>query len=297
VDGQPEGSGLNRIRLGPKQTAWVWASGQPGESAPDLVFWTANDGGTWNSSGEVGYHDVAPFGESAWVLGGACNDSPHPGCFSTLTDAPAGTDPSASDTQRPLPAERAKTFDLRRVSATEAFLLTGTNQADPPEPPQLWHTHDGAHSWQTVRMPRACNGAFHIALAAASPGTAWIDCQGEPVMTAPATLWRTADAGGTWRQLPQPPTFRYAADLVLLSAHHALITSGGRADVSETLDGGRSWRKVLPYQEIGNGPIEPGPGSALFSVNYQDEKATGVTSTLWRTGGPGQRWTKITLGP
>lgn len=296
LDGEPSGSTLNRIRLGPRHTAWVWASTQPGEVGPEPLYWTADDGRTWASSGEVGYRDVQPSGDSAWLLGGACHGPPPVRCFTTLTVAPAGTDPDASNTQLPLPGASRTAFALRRVSATEAFLLTGANHGDPPDPPRLWHTRDGARGWQAVRLPRPCDGALHIALAAVSPRLAWVDCQGEAVVTAPATLWRTTDSGRSWEQLAPPPTFRYAADLVLLSPQHALVTSG-RAEVHETRDGGRTWRTVLPYQEVGNGPIEPGPGGVLFSVLYQDEQANSVTSGLWRSAGPGERWTKITLGP
>ena len=116
-------------------------------------------------------------------------------------------------------------------------------------------------------------------------------------MAAPATLWQTTDAGRRWSQLRQPPLFRYAADLVLVDRRHALITSGGRADVRETRDGGRTWRSVLPYQEVGNGPVEPGPDGVVFSVLYQDDQARPASSSLWRTGGAGRPWVKVVLGP
>lgn len=238
TNGEPEGSTLNRIRLGPESTAWVWAAGQPGEAAALPLFWTADGGRTWNNSGEAGYRDVQPWGSSAWVLGGVCRGVPYSGCSTTLNSAPAGTNPYETGKELQLPDDDRQAFTLRRVSATEAFLLTGTGRGETPEPFHLWHTRDGARSWQAVALPRHCVDALDIALAAKEEGLAWIDCQVEGPMTAPATLWRTTDAGDHWKRLPEPPLFRYTADLVLVTADHALITSGGRADVRETRDGG-----------------------------------------------------------
>lgn len=297
TDGEPEGSTLNRIRLGPAGTAWVWAAGQPDDS-PQLLYTTADHGRTWENSGEAGYRDVQPWGNSAWVLLGVCHSAPlRPGCTSTLNTAPAGTNPYATGKQLTLPASTGHAFSLRRVSSTEAFLLTGGEHSERAPSWRLWHSRDGARNWEAMTLPVRCTRALDIALAALADGFAWIDCQEEGPMTAPATLWQTVDAGEHWRQLPQPPLYRYSSDLVLVDRRHALVTSGGRADVSETRDGGGTWRSVLPYQEVGNGPVEPGPGGVLFSVLYQDDQAQPATSSLWRRAGRNGRWVKVVLSP
>jgi hypothetical protein len=270
---------LNRLTLGLDGTGWVWDDRDDGGP----MWWTATRGETWQrSSGS--YRSVASLGPSTWFLSATC---PTPAtCSSALVSAVA--DP-AGGSALTLPDDQEQPLLLRRVSADEAYLLTGDGVAQPV----LWRTGDRARTWGRVTLPASCRG-WRVALETL-PAELWLDCQSEPTTGgAPATLWRSIDDGRSWTRLPQPPEFRSGALLTLLTPRHAFITGGSMAAVYETVNAGATWREVLPLREAGYGPVRQSSDGALATaLGPTDSGRAELRVSL--SGNP--TWTPVELDP
>ncbi len=147
----------------------------------------------------------------------------------------------------------------------------------------------------------------------ATPPTLWT-CNGQ---AAKLGVWRSTNGGVDWTQfLPNNQlvaavagnqSFRddaYSIDVDPTNSQHLIIGFHGFPGLSESLDGGQTWRSVVvPTGSAGMGDsvypffIEPSPaeaaGGATISTTWLTQAQWGSGNGMWRTIDSGATWTKV----
>ena len=195
---------------------------------------------------------------------------------STLTaDQIARTRP-----QPPFPATQ-----LVRVDDRMAYASTSNSLAI---------TRDAGSTWATVPLPK---GGCVTDLSATGPNSLWLVCGNDGAAgTMRKQLWRSDDAGATWRGPKELEYLGYANHIVADSKDVAW-RFGARAGLFHTTDGGESWHPEISrtYGEGGGAPsgfAVAGPDNAWI-LDHTGGRSS--TFTLRMTRDAGRTWRSVVL--
>jgi photosystem II stability/assembly factor-like uncharacterized protein len=131
------------------------------------------------------------------------------------------------------------------------------------DPTEVYRTSDGGTNWALVKTPDYFYSTFVPADANHAWFLGWSESSGQPV----ASLFSTADGGGTWRALgPVPPlTFNakggYANSFSFRSPSEGWFGAlAAEPTAYSSSDGGASWQpRALPTSCTVGEPLAPGP--------------------------------------
>ena len=167
---------------------------------------------------------------------------------------------------------------------------------------RLWASSDSGMSWRVRVVPctTADGGAALFAIALRHPHKWLIDCfdnkQSSQAQNTQHHLYRSADAGESWRRVSDPTRHNDPALLADNGAGHALLaTVGGGGDtLVGSFDGGRRWRPLL---RSGGGFfgwadlrfLTPQIGFVVGPTHYAPEH-------LYRTDDGGRNWHILPVG-
>jgi photosystem II stability/assembly factor-like uncharacterized protein len=113
----------------------------------------------------------------------------------------------------------------------------------------LYRSEDGGESFTPTSLSTAGTAFSALRVAPSDPRRLYLSSNG----TTPLSLWRSDDAGATWRELPHSlPELTRPYDLLLLhvAAHDpdhlwARVSAQGETHLLESLDGGRTLKRIL----------------------------------------------------
>jgi len=182
----------------------------------------------------------------------------------------------------------------------------------------VWKTTNAGTSWRNVTDGTSTiSGVGAIAVAPSDRNVIWVGT-GEACLREDLThgngVWRSTDGGETWQHLGLEDTRHIAAvrvhprdpDVAYVAAMGHAFGPNSERGVFRTLDGGKTWRKVLHLDdETGAADLSMDPNNprVLYAAMYRLRRtpwtldAGGGRSGLWKSTDGGDTWAELTRNP
>ena len=180
----------------------------------------------------------------------------------------------------------------------------------------VWKTTNHGQSWESVFDDQSTASIGAISLAPSNPNVVWVGT-GEP-QNRQSSPWgdgvfKSMDGGRSWEHMGLQETRHIGSvvihprdpDIVWIAAVGHLWGPNPERGVYKTVDGGRTWDRVL-YIDENTGAIDlvvdPGDPNTLFAAMYQRRRtgfgfsADGSGSGIWRTVDGGATWRELSEG-
>ena len=181
----------------------------------------------------------------------------------------------------------------------------------------LWKTSNNGIIWEPVTDSMgtiASVGA--VAVAPSNSQIVWVgggDQANARSSMSGDGVFKSIDAGKTWQAMGLPDSHHIARivihpknpDIVYVAAMGHLFSKNAERGVFRTLDGGKTWKKVL-YINDGVGAIDmvinQKVPTQVFAALYDKERLpwqiieSGPESGVYRTDDAGEKWTRLTNG-
>ena len=177
----------------------------------------------------------------------------------------------------------------------------------------VWKTIDGGSNWKNISDKYFGGSIGCISISKSDPTIIYVG-EGENSLRGNVSegfgMWRSEDAGRTWKQIglkdsrhitrivihPKNP------DIVWVSVIGHLFGPSNERGVYKTLDGGKTWRKVL-FSDSQSGAVdlvmEPGNPQTLYASTWTvirrpySMESGGAGSALWKSIDGGETWVKL----
>ncbi|HKF41941.1 MAG TPA: sialidase [Thermoanaerobaculia bacterium] len=178
----------------------------------------------------------------------------------------------------------------------------------------VWKSTDGGINWSPVFDEQSAQSVGSIAIAPSDPNVVWVGT-GEPFIRSNVSLgdgiYKSTDAGKTWKRMGLEKTGRIPRiaidprnpDVVFAAAMGTCYGPQADRGVYRTMDGGKSWEKVLFVDEntgISDLSMDPVNPRVLFAGAWQIDiktwgrKSGGSGSGLFVTRDGGTTWKRLT---
>ncbi len=182
----------------------------------------------------------------------------------------------------------------------------------------VWRTGSGGQSWANItdgKTDISSVGAMAIAPSDANViyvGTG--ESQLREDLTHGTGMYRSTDAGATWNRLGLTDSYQIAdiivdprdPDRVFVAAMGHAFGPNSERGVFRTLDGGKSWKKVLFINDSTGAndlTIDPQNPRIMYASMYKFQRtpwsmnAGGGRSGIWKTVDGGETWSELTFRP
>lgn len=181
----------------------------------------------------------------------------------------------------------------------------------------VWKTADGGATWEPVSDKFFRTGSVGaVAVAESDPNVVWAGMGEAPIrgnVSHGDGVWRSTDAGRTWKHLGLEATRQIAAlrvhpkdpDTAWVAAQGKLWGPSEERGVYRTRDGGKTWTRVL-FVDTATGAsdlaLDPANPRILYAGMWQVVRrpwelvSGGPGSGLWRSDDGGESWTRLTKG-
>ena len=181
----------------------------------------------------------------------------------------------------------------------------------------VWKTEDGGFNWKPVFDKQDDSSIGAMAVAPSAPKQVWVGT-GETFLIRPAHavgngVYKSSDAGKTWRKMGLEKTFRISRVIVHpTDTNIVYVASMGHSHgpqqekgVYKTEDGGRSWQRVFFLDEntgCSDLSIDPLDPQTLYAAMWQLEIKTwnlhsgGPSSGIYRSRDGGKTWQPLRNG-
>jgi photosystem II stability/assembly factor-like uncharacterized protein len=182
----------------------------------------------------------------------------------------------------------------------------------------VWKTTNGGQTWRNVTDGKSdISSVGAIAVAPSDPSVIYVgtgESQPREDLTYGTGVYRSTDGGASWQHLGLNDTQQIGdlvidprdADRVYVAAIGHAFGPNAERGVFRTLDGGRSWKKVLFLNDSTGAmdlTIDPTNPRILFASMWKFQRtpwgmnAGGGRSGLWKTTDGGDTWKEITFNP
>lgn len=182
----------------------------------------------------------------------------------------------------------------------------------------IWKTEDAGITWKNISDGYFKTGSVGaIAVAESDPNVLYVG-MGEHAVRGVMTshgdgIYKSTDAGKTWQNIGLNKTKHIAAvrihpqnpDVVLVAAQGAVHGPSEDRGIYKTIDGGKTWKKVL-YVNENTGACDLSMDMAnpriLYAGFWEHQrmawqvKSGGPGSALYKSSDGGETWTKLTEG-
>jgi photosystem II stability/assembly factor-like uncharacterized protein len=177
----------------------------------------------------------------------------------------------------------------------------------------LWKTANGGTTWDNITDSVGIEASGAIAVAPSDPNTVWVgggDQANARSSISGKGVFKSTDAGKTWQSMGLPDSHHIARivihpknpDIVYVAAIGHLFSKNEERGVFRTMDGGKSWKKVL-YIDDGVGAVDlvmnRKTPTQLFAAMYDKDRKpwqiveSGPKSGLYKTDDAGEKWTQL----
>lgn len=181
-------------------------------------------------------------------------------------------------------------------------------------PSGLWKSENNGVSWFPVFYNESTVSVGAVAVAQASPEIVWVGT-GESTCRNSVTVgdgvYKSTDGGKTWthmglndtRHISRIIISRGDPNVVYVAAMGHLWGANTERGVYKTIDGGKTWQKVLYINEntgICDLEMDPGNSQILYAAAYEHRRlpyhmiSGGPGSGIYRSTDGGLTWTKLT---
>lgn len=180
----------------------------------------------------------------------------------------------------------------------------------------LWKTTNAGTTWTPVTDSVGVAAVGAVAIAPSNPRVVWIGTGDQAIARSSYSgkgVFKSVDAGTTWEFMGLPDSHHIARivihptkpDVVYVAAIGHLFSRNEERGVFRTLDGGRTWKKVL-YVNDGVAAVDlvmnrRNP-AVLYAAMYDKDRRpwqiveSGPDSGLYRTDDGGERWQRLSGG-
>lgn len=180
----------------------------------------------------------------------------------------------------------------------------------------LWKTTNAGTTWTAISDSVGAAAVGAIALASSDPRIVWMGTGEQAIARSSYSgkgVFKSTDAGATWQFMGLPDSHHIARiaihpskpDIVYIAAIGHLFSRNEERGIFRTLDGGKTWKKVL-YVNDGVGAIDlvinrKNPAT-LYAAMYDKDRRpwqiveSGPESAIYRTDDAGDKWTKLAGG-
>jgi photosystem II stability/assembly factor-like uncharacterized protein len=177
----------------------------------------------------------------------------------------------------------------------------------------VWKTTDGGLNWSPIFDNQAVSSVGSIAVADSDPNVVYVGT-GEACIRGNIShgdgVYKSTDAGKTWRHVGLRDTRHIGRvvvhprnpDVVFVAALGHVYGTNAERGVFRSMDGGKSWEKVL-YQDEKTGAIDvafaPGNPSILYAGMWEAHRTPwsmssgGPGSGLYRSTDSGATWKRL----
>jgi photosystem II stability/assembly factor-like uncharacterized protein len=181
----------------------------------------------------------------------------------------------------------------------------------------VWKTTDAGASWEAVSDRFFRTGSVGaVAVTESDPNVVWAGMGEAPIrgnVSHGDGVWRSTDAGRTWKHLGLEATRQIAAlrvhpkdpDTAWVAAQGKLWGPSEERGIYRTRDGGKTWTRVL-FVDAATGAsdlaLDPANPRILYAGTWQvvrrpwELASGGPGSGLWRSEDGGDTWKKLTKG-
>jgi photosystem II stability/assembly factor-like uncharacterized protein len=182
----------------------------------------------------------------------------------------------------------------------------------------VWRTSNGGQSWSNITDGKTdISSVGAIAIAPSDPNVMYVgtgESQLREDLTFGTGVYRSTDAGSTWQKLGLTDSHQIA-DIIVdpRDADRAYVAAMGHAfgpnsdrGVFRTVDGGKTWKKVLFINDSTGAndlSIDPSNPRILYASFYKFQRtpwsmnAGGGRSGIWKSLDGGDTWTELTFRP
>lgn len=177
----------------------------------------------------------------------------------------------------------------------------------------LWKTVNAGTTFEPVFETEPVSSIGAVAVSQADPRVVWVGT-GEANSRQSASygngVYKSTDAGGTFTHMGLRDTQTIGrvvihprtADVVYIAAVGQLFGANSERGVFKTIDGGRTWKRVL-YVDDNTGAtdlvMDPSDPNILYAAMYQRRRTAwgynggGPGSGIWKTEDGGSKWTRL----
>ena len=182
----------------------------------------------------------------------------------------------------------------------------------------VWRTMNGGQTWSNITDGKSdISSVGAMAIAPSDPNVIYVgtgESQLREDLTPGTGIYRSTDAGATWSRLGLPDSHQIAD--IVVDPHNpdrAYVAAMGHAfgpnaerGVFRTIDGGKTWKKVLFINDSTGAndlSIDPSNPRILYASMYKFQRTPwsmmsgGGRSGIWKTVDGGDTWTELTFRP
>ena len=181
----------------------------------------------------------------------------------------------------------------------------------------VFKTTDGGITWAPVTDKYFGGTIGAVAVSESNPDIVYVGAGESPIrgnVSHGDGVWRTSDAGKTWKSLGLADTRQISRvrvhptnpDIVYVGAQGHVFGPNAERGVYKTTDGGSTWRKVL-YRNDSTGitdlVLDPNNPNVLYAAFWQAWRTPwqlvsgGAGSGIFKSTDAGEHWTEITRNP
>ncbi|MBC7348538.1 MAG: hypothetical protein H5U05_01035 [Candidatus Aminicenantes bacterium] len=180
-------------------------------------------------------------------------------------------------------------------------------------PSGLWKSENNGITWFPVFYRQATVSVGAVAVAQSSPNIVWVgtgESTSRNSVTVGDGVYKSVDGGKTWTNLGLKDTrhisriiiSRGDPNIVYVAAMGHLWGPNTERGIYKTIDGGKTWQKVL-YVNENTGfcdlEVDPQDSQILYAAAYEHRRSPyhmtsgGPGSGLYKSGDGGQSWTRL----
>jgi photosystem II stability/assembly factor-like uncharacterized protein len=177
----------------------------------------------------------------------------------------------------------------------------------------VWKTIDGGSNWINISDKYFGGSIGSVSVSPSDPSVLYVG-EGENTLRGNVSegfgMWRSDDGGRTWKNIGLKDTRHISRivihpknpNIVWVAAVGHLFGDNEERGIFKTIDGGKTWKKVL-FSDKSSGGIElvmePGNASVLYASTWTVKRTPyslesgGAGSALWKSVDGGDTWKKL----